>query len=57
MIKLAKLAQDLQVAIGTLYRWRREGTITVVESLTGRLYVTEEEYTRITNGKKNKEVS
>jgi len=53
MIKLSKLAQDLQVTSNTLYRWIKEGTITVIKGPTGRNYVTEEEYARIINGKQD----
>lgn len=51
LIKLSKIAKELDVSVTTLYNWHRAGRITFVKSPTGRNFVTQEEYTRIKNGK------
>lgn len=51
MIKLSKLAEELHISVNTLYGWSKKGLITFVKSPTGRNYLTEEEYSRILNGK------
>lgn len=47
MIKVAKAAELLQVHTRTLYRWEREGRLTLSRSETGRVYVSDHELAKV----------
>jgi predicted site-specific integrase-resolvase len=47
MIKISKLAKDLDVTRTTLYNWKREGKIDFIKSETGRNYVSINTYNRL----------
>jgi putative resolvase len=47
MIKISKLAKDLDVTRTTLYNWKREGKIDFIKSDTGRNYVSINTYNRL----------
>jgi predicted site-specific integrase-resolvase len=52
LIKLSKLAKDLGVTVTTLYNWHRAGLIKFIKSPTGQNFVSEEEYIRLKDGRK-----
>ena len=47
MIKISKLAKDLNITRTTLYNWKREGKIDFIKSNTGRNYVSIDTYNRL----------
>jgi putative resolvase len=55
MIKISKLAKDLDVTKTTLYNWWRKGDIEFVKSSTGRNFVSVETYNKFMGIKETKE--
>jgi len=47
MIKISKLAKDLNVTRVTLYNWKNKGVLEFVKSNTGRNFVTNETYNKL----------
>lgn len=47
MIKISKLAKDLNITRTTLYNWKREGKIDFIKSNTGRNYVSIDTYNKL----------
>lgn len=47
MIKISKLAKDLNITKVTLYNWRLSGKIEFIQSKTGRNYVSTETYNEL----------
>lgn len=55
LIKLSKLAKDLNVTTRTLYNWMYDGKFEFIKSKTGRNFVTLETYNSLLNIKENNE--
>jgi predicted site-specific integrase-resolvase len=53
LIKISKLAEDLNVTRQCLYAWVKRGILTFVKSPGGSNYVTEETYNSLLNINKN----
>lgn len=55
LIKLTKLAKDLEVTKATLYNWKKKGVLEFIKSNTNRNFVTIETYNNLLGIKENKE--
>ena len=57
LIKISKLAKDLNVTLPTIYNWKNKGLLNFVKSDTNRNFVTYDEYCRLLGIREKKEES
>lgn len=55
MIKISKLAKDLNVTTTTLYNWKRNNQVEFIKSSTGRNFVSVDTYNKLLSIKNNQE--
>lgn len=55
LIRLSKLARDLNISYMTVFRWKKLGRIKTIQLDSGSLFISEDEYNKCLNIKENKE--